>query len=716
MVDPYLEWLGIPQHARPVTLYQLLGIAPTERNTQTIEAAAARQTARVQGFAAGAHAKVAARVLQEIATARAVLLDPSRRAAYDRKLQEAWSGGAGRMVQPAAVPGVVAPASSPSVVPAVLRSVASQPHVAAAPAAELGGGLAAQAEESSGGLAAGTPLDPLRPRRKRPRGTLLAVLLAGGGVCALLLAVVLWIVFSRGGAFRAAGQASTPLGGQSAIPGGLPGDGADPLEAFRPKRDNRQYFHQGTPRALRLGFNQFGLLSASGNKVFLGNRFYDVQTGAPLTNDPLSIPRAASIGFAPIAALAADCSLLALAHEPLAEVVEVYDCQAGTSVQQFRRKVDFFANKARFVAFTSNTELLIGWEEPGKFTIECWDMRQRQKLWEMPCGDVRMEDAVLNPAGSMLALHNGDIALVYDLRQRREVGQISPPNGRLPPGALAISPTNEELAVFSDQGRLVLFDKNLKPTFEMDMSARAPMRLDASVAWTADGQAIMLSGHLLIQRGTGRVLWQSGHRFGGSKVLYIGDDLMVRRSHLGMGDFEVLSSPWGRIRRSLSALESNAPALLTPRRPVTVTVEVTEAVFDSPANTAQVLLQHVANLAANAGLRTDANQPAVLYVVYKERKTTETLVFGDRSAPDHLLVKKQVPAIELSLKMSWRGPNGQEMWANKFTTVNVRGNTEDSYPDVNSARMALREKLKELVLPYFIPEDTSLPILPMYSD
>jgi hypothetical protein len=63
MFDPYREWLGITEERRPPTLYQLLGIPPAESSTQMIEAAVARQLAKVQTYLTGAQTKDAWRLI-----------------------------------------------------------------------------------------------------------------------------------------------------------------------------------------------------------------------------------------------------------------------------------------------------------------------------------------------------------------------------------------------------------------------------------------------------------------------------------------------------------------------------------------------------------------------------------------------------------------------------------------------------------------------------
>ena len=89
MFDPYRKWLGIPEGQRPPTCYQLLGIDPNERNSEVIEEAAMRQTAGMHAYQTGPHAEECKKLLGEIALARATLLKPEKRTAYDANLRKA---------------------------------------------------------------------------------------------------------------------------------------------------------------------------------------------------------------------------------------------------------------------------------------------------------------------------------------------------------------------------------------------------------------------------------------------------------------------------------------------------------------------------------------------------------------------------------------------------------------------------------------------------
>jgi hypothetical protein len=86
MFDPYFKWLGIPEVWRPPTHYQLLGISPDEHDPKVIEEAVISQTSLVRVFQLGPYCQECTRVLNEIAVARTVLLNPVKRRDYDASL------------------------------------------------------------------------------------------------------------------------------------------------------------------------------------------------------------------------------------------------------------------------------------------------------------------------------------------------------------------------------------------------------------------------------------------------------------------------------------------------------------------------------------------------------------------------------------------------------------------------------------------------------
>ena len=91
--DPYYKWLGIPLHESPPNHYRLLGISLFESDSEVIENALNQRVEHLRSFATGAHAMLAQRLLNEIATVGVCLLRPVEKHAYDTALRAATGAG-----------------------------------------------------------------------------------------------------------------------------------------------------------------------------------------------------------------------------------------------------------------------------------------------------------------------------------------------------------------------------------------------------------------------------------------------------------------------------------------------------------------------------------------------------------------------------------------------------------------------------------------------
>src|SRR5882757_6144163 len=88
MFDPYRKWLGIPLKDQPPNHYRLLGLELFESDLDVIEGAADRAMGFIRQYQSGEHAALAAKLLNEIATARLCLLKPAMKLEYDAKLKK----------------------------------------------------------------------------------------------------------------------------------------------------------------------------------------------------------------------------------------------------------------------------------------------------------------------------------------------------------------------------------------------------------------------------------------------------------------------------------------------------------------------------------------------------------------------------------------------------------------------------------------------------
>ena len=85
--DPYHRWLGIPPEEQPADHYRLLGIPRFECDPEVIRDAATRQMGHVRTYHLGPHAELSQQILNELGAAKACLLDPQKKAAYDAALR-----------------------------------------------------------------------------------------------------------------------------------------------------------------------------------------------------------------------------------------------------------------------------------------------------------------------------------------------------------------------------------------------------------------------------------------------------------------------------------------------------------------------------------------------------------------------------------------------------------------------------------------------------
>ncbi|MDO4570589.1 MAG: hypothetical protein Q4D38_09420 [Planctomycetia bacterium] len=105
--DPYRKWLGIPPSEQPPNHYRLLGIPLYESDVDVISNAADRQMAHVRTFQSGKYSEDSQKLLNELSAARVVLLDSTKREAYDEELRA-------KLTQPDPAP---TPAQTPAVAP-----------------------------------------------------------------------------------------------------------------------------------------------------------------------------------------------------------------------------------------------------------------------------------------------------------------------------------------------------------------------------------------------------------------------------------------------------------------------------------------------------------------------------------------------------------------------------------------------------------------------
>ena len=134
--DPYHRWLGIPPKYQPPDHYRLLGLETLENDREVIRDAAERQMGHVRQYHLGSHAELSQRILNELAAAKACLLDPDKKAAYDAQFQVQVEPARGLLRAKPLPPHQTPPqgVTTPVVHPAAARTPPPLPASAVAPA------------------------------------------------------------------------------------------------------------------------------------------------------------------------------------------------------------------------------------------------------------------------------------------------------------------------------------------------------------------------------------------------------------------------------------------------------------------------------------------------------------------------------------------------------------------------------------------------------
>lgn len=84
--DPYEKWLGIPSTEQPPDHYRLMGLVRFEQDPAIIRDSVDQRIRLVNSYKRGPYVKVCEQLLHRINAAKACLLNPGLKMAYDRKL------------------------------------------------------------------------------------------------------------------------------------------------------------------------------------------------------------------------------------------------------------------------------------------------------------------------------------------------------------------------------------------------------------------------------------------------------------------------------------------------------------------------------------------------------------------------------------------------------------------------------------------------------
>jgi hypothetical protein len=131
--DPYLHWLGIPPHERPVDHYRLLGVALFEPDSRRIEEAADARMNLVRSYQSGPRVAYTQKLLNELSAARLCLTNPQSKASYDAVLRGRQVLGVANQPSPPPSPPSLPPGFGPAALPASMPPLGAAPPMGMSP-------------------------------------------------------------------------------------------------------------------------------------------------------------------------------------------------------------------------------------------------------------------------------------------------------------------------------------------------------------------------------------------------------------------------------------------------------------------------------------------------------------------------------------------------------------------------------------------------------
>ncbi len=555
-------------------------------------------------------------------------------------------GGSAPNATPQALPATQPPATAP---PSAAPPTAAPP-TAAPPSAAPPNGTPAPAGLQNAALFAGA-------KHKRSFRLPKPAWYAIGGLAALvLLGVVVGLVLRLTGAGEAKlaaepESAETPKGPSSDILPALP-EGKKPRIAIKVSStsvDKLKYSTTTSPCAV------------------LDKQLWNLEQGSVCLNlNELIQDSRFTFAASPDGALFALC-------EKSRPNVEIWSVATGESVRVLEPDSDQF--KPLTIGFRGKDELVVIWKNTSVVSPSRAISYQIATGKQTGLITVRLEVASISPSGDLFVCKSPDGFRIGDFRKDGPTTKkLSGPHSSwfLAPGRLPFISPDGKFAFgckVSEDSTFLLWDIS---TGEVIYSRRAPQMLlgqmSELVTWLPDSSAVFVDGMLLIDRNSGRLLWQikdkgvSGLR--GAGVSRSDEVLCSIRDRRGQKWLASVAIPWDKINAATAAVHSDR-AIFNPDQPVDLQIAVGSEFGDLQEARRQVG-DMVAKRLMQSGISVKAGAKLRMSVSLSQRqggtlKAPEPIGFGldgpqRRTAP---IVERPRSWLEVLLK---HGESGDVLW------------------------------------------------------
>jgi hypothetical protein len=351
----------------------------------------------------------------------------------------------------------------------------------------------------------------------------------------------------------------------------------------------------------------------------------------------------------------------------------------------------------------------------------------------------------ISPGRKWLATLDRPEIVFYDLETGQRKGAIIPPV-KLEGGKSAsvdsfrFSPDGTEFACMSDgfDGTVLavhdLVTGDLKLKHELSASLKSALQHPASykgphIEFVAEPAGFLWFGSGFIERETGLLTWtyrQGLLEFSHWKRILTPAGLIVSTGGNNARQLQALPFPAAELKKSLDAYRSDAAAIVKPGERVKITVKVGEVRFGKPDEARQSIETVLAERLADDGLEVSDDGSTSLSVQYKETagKTLQEVKGGTPFKGGGVPTGKTVQSTAAEVVIHWTSKDGKTAIYDhtlnldpSMLTIRDKGEVTDEKAR-QQVFAILKIQLAGLPMPYFVPKDKSLAVLPMttYSE
>lgn len=466
--------------------------------------------------------------------------------------------------------------------------------------------------------------------------------------------------------------------------------------------------------------------------LMVGSQVWNVKSGELAATLKLKVDRSDLVAISPDGKLVAHRER-GKEESPIAIFSTVSQSQ---TVELAARKGDA---RLIWIGFLDPTRLMLVWNRWNKTNdnaVQIWDANSGEGLSAFGLAAFDQTKMTVSSDGERLLYVTNDAAWIVSLSQKNSKPAQLPIPDRLSLiilNGLAISPDNGRAAAYRNNGdgiSLLEWDLQKKKIVQngsipLNTSDIAFNGQADSFEWTANNDRWLLKGHLLLDSKSGNPLWrlQPLSAMYTPPVMIDQETLLVPVQSKSRESFLVsVPFPWDKIRRATEAMNDRSqPALLRPGASVSMEFNPGPLRFMAADQMAQVLGQPIAERLKSFGIKVEPNQPTVLYIKYQEQ-TGDSLKVVEKKSPFDFVgtpTGQTVNETRYELELGWKQSGTDRI----FWKTTSRGSTPRSGSIANLSDQGLHEdmvkslkrQLNNQVIPYFIPEDESVPLLPVIS-